>query len=347
MAEDRRPLSTLDVSGPAHVVAIRWQKWKRSFQFYTEGQQITDSARRRALLLHYAGTTVQDIYETLEEDETENDVYQRCVDALNEHFQTEPNIPFERYTFWQMAQKGSETIDQFAARLRQQAKFCSFSDTDDQIRDQIIEKLLNAKLRRKLLEIRNIGLQNLLQTARAWEVAEQQAQGMTSSTVPDSVNTVTRSTKAHKNSSGSQGAKQFPKPKSDLATTECSNCGRKGHSAKSSTCPAKGKTCSKCGKKNHFAAKCRSAAVGRRDEARLVDHEDCMDYYHAFTIAVANSTTTKNDNECTTHINIGGIRTDALIDSGASCNVMGHILREAVEERATSKAKRLHWRTIC
>ena len=106
MAEDRRPLSTLDVSGPAHVVAIRWQKWKRSFQFYTEGQQITDSARRRALLLHYAGRTVQDIYETLEEDETENDVYQRCVDALSEPFQTEPNILFERYTFRQMAQKG-------------------------------------------------------------------------------------------------------------------------------------------------------------------------------------------------------------------------------------------------
>ena len=64
--------------------------------------------QRCALLLHYAGTTVQDIYETLEEDETENDVYQRCVDALNEHFQTEPNIPFERYTFRQMAQKGLE-----------------------------------------------------------------------------------------------------------------------------------------------------------------------------------------------------------------------------------------------
>ena len=62
MAEDRRPVSRLDITGPAHIVAERWRKWRRSLEFYLAGQDIDNPARKRSLLLHYAGTAVQDIY---------------------------------------------------------------------------------------------------------------------------------------------------------------------------------------------------------------------------------------------------------------------------------------------
>ena len=99
MAEDRRPVSRLDITGPAHIVAERWRKWRRSLEFYLAGQDIDNPARKRSLLLHYAGTAVQDIYEGLQgtEDEDENDVYVRTATVLEDHFRAEPNIPFERY----------------------------------------------------------------------------------------------------------------------------------------------------------------------------------------------------------------------------------------------------------
>ena len=49
MAEDRRPVSRLDITGPAHIVAERWRKWRRSLEFYLAGQDIDNPARKRSL----------------------------------------------------------------------------------------------------------------------------------------------------------------------------------------------------------------------------------------------------------------------------------------------------------
>ena len=158
MAEERQPIGRLDTAGPAHVVAERWRKWRRSLEFFLAGQNITDPGRRRALLLHYAGTAVQDIHEAIEGDENgaERNVYLRTVNVLEAHFHSEPNTPFELYTFRQMSQQASETVDQFAARLRQQAQHCNFADLPDQLRDQLIATINNNRLCQKLLETRNI-----------------------------------------------------------------------------------------------------------------------------------------------------------------------------------------------
>ena len=120
MAEERRPINRLDTAGPAHVVAERWRQWRRSLDYFLAGQNITDPGRRRALLLHYAGTAVQDIHEAIESDQNgaERNVYLRTVNVLEAHFHSEPNTPFEQYAFRQMSQQASETVHQFAARLR-------------------------------------------------------------------------------------------------------------------------------------------------------------------------------------------------------------------------------------
>ena len=39
---DKSGLSPLDISGPAHVVAECWRKWKRSFKFYAQGKNLWD-----------------------------------------------------------------------------------------------------------------------------------------------------------------------------------------------------------------------------------------------------------------------------------------------------------------
>ena len=66
-ASQYRPIPELDLSGPAHVVAERWRRWKRSFDLYIAGQDIDDATRKHSLLLHYAGMNVQDLFETLTE----------------------------------------------------------------------------------------------------------------------------------------------------------------------------------------------------------------------------------------------------------------------------------------
>ena len=53
-------------------------------------------------------------------------------------------------------------------RLRKQARHCNFGTSlNDNLRDQLIEKLTDFELKRKLFEHRNITLEEALDKARA------------------------------------------------------------------------------------------------------------------------------------------------------------------------------------
>lgn len=94
---------------------------------------------------------VQDIFFTLEEEGGDNS-YVKAVTTLNKYFITKVNTPYERYQFRSTKQEHSETVEQYVARLRQKAVHCEFENTDEQIRDQVIENCRSSKLRTKLLE---------------------------------------------------------------------------------------------------------------------------------------------------------------------------------------------------
>ena len=75
-----------------------------------------------------------------------------------------------------MQQLSTESTDQYVTRLRQRADLCQFEDkTDENIRDQVIEKCLSNRLRTKLLE-KGAGLDQLQMIARAMEVSTAQAE---------------------------------------------------------------------------------------------------------------------------------------------------------------------------
>ena len=160
----------------------------------------------------------------------------------------EENIPYERHVFRQLAPKEEETADQFMVRLRKQARHCDFGTSlNDNLRDQLIEKLTDFELKRKLLEQRNITLEEALDKARAWEAAGRQASNMTTSPPladGNSMNVV----RERQRMTNDERRKFY-------------NCGREGHLAKDRNCPARGKKCAKCGRYGHFAVCCR----GERD----------------------------------------------------------------------------------
>ena len=78
--------------------------------------------------------------------------------------------------------KRGETTDQYMVRLRKQARYCNFGDNlSDNLRDQLIEQIKNIDLKKKMLETRNITLEQALEKARAWETENLQASDMTGS----------------------------------------------------------------------------------------------------------------------------------------------------------------------
>ncbi|XP_071959466.1 uncharacterized protein [Antedon mediterranea] len=136
-----------------HASAERWKKWLRSFELYATGKGVVDKNQKKALLLHCAGMSVQDIYDCLTEENGTNE-YDVVVNTLNKQFAMKTNVPYERYCFRKLTQGDDETIHQFINILRQHAAKCEFDDAnvDELIRDHVIEKCKSNRLRLKLLE---------------------------------------------------------------------------------------------------------------------------------------------------------------------------------------------------
>ena len=115
----------------------RWEKWLSRFNRLTVAMKITDDEQKRAMLLHYAGHEVDEIFDTLP-DTGDDDDFDKAVEKLNEYFSPKTNTTYEVYTFRQSKQKDGETLDSFHTRLRTLSKYCKFPDTDKEIKEQII-----------------------------------------------------------------------------------------------------------------------------------------------------------------------------------------------------------------
>lgn len=92
-----------------------------------------DKPRQRALLLHYAGEEVNDIFETLPDT---GDDYDTAVAKLTEYFAPNKNADFEIYKFRQTKQEAGESIDTFHTRLRQLSLTIEFAENDKELKSQ-------------------------------------------------------------------------------------------------------------------------------------------------------------------------------------------------------------------
>ena len=86
--------------------------------------------------------------------------------------------PYIKATCFQPDEPKDNTVRQYITRIKTQAQFCSFADCTDQIRDQILQTMMDGKLRESLLEIGDITWDVCLQKARQKDIAQVQARSM-------------------------------------------------------------------------------------------------------------------------------------------------------------------------
>ena len=127
-----------------------WTKWLTRFERLIVGMNITDATQKRALLLHYAGPDVDNIFETLPDTGEDKD-YKKAVECLNVYFVPKVNTIYEEYQFRQAKQCSNESLASYHIRLRQLAKHCGFTDVDKEIRTQIVFSCTSHKLRLRAL----------------------------------------------------------------------------------------------------------------------------------------------------------------------------------------------------
>ena len=225
--------------------AIRWRKWISRLENLFVAMDIGDVKRKRALLLHYGGEDLYEIFETLPD--TGED-FETLKEKLNRYFEPKKNKEYEIYRFRQARQNDDESIDEYHTRLRQLSRNCNFYDVDGEIKSQLIQCCVSSRLRRKGLKTPDVSLEQLLDDARALEISEKQASGI-------EVNAV-NSVAPHKQSNNWRKPTNSKARSSQGSQKVCYNCG--GRWPHDRVCPAQGKCCHNCGKMGHFSKCCKS-----------------------------------------------------------------------------------------
>ncbi len=143
---------------------------------------ITCAERETALLLHYAGEQVHDLYEKLDktpkpadENRRAETKYDTAKRILTEHFFTKQNEEYNRYLFRQTKQANEESLDQYHTKLCKLAEGCGFAEKEKEIKSQIIACCQSHKLRCEALLNPEWTVQRLLEKGRAQELVEIQA----------------------------------------------------------------------------------------------------------------------------------------------------------------------------
>ena len=235
--------------------------------FYVSDWNHSDKIQKRAIVLHLAGTDVQEIFETLTET---GDDYVTALAKLTEHFEPQKNISFERHNFRQAVQESGETIDRYVTRLKYLVKSCEYDNPDDRIRNQVVDKCSSNRLRRRLLRETPLTLAKTLTIARLLEVSERQVSQMeTGSGQANALQLHTASNPRSRHKPGKHGSFAVNKPRGRASSSKsvCYCCGNPGHRAKDPMCPANGKTCNNCRRVGHFGRVCKQGkrAASNRD----------------------------------------------------------------------------------
>lgn len=249
-----------DLHGELSTQGLRWKKWIRGFENLMVGMDVDNNKRQRALLMYYAGDDMHDMFETLPDRGDDGD-YASAKQALDKYMEPNKNTEKHEHEFRKIKQLPGESIDAFHTRLKQKTQFCDFHDVNKEVRLQIVSGTTSRHVRHKGLKnsSEKLPLAELLADARAYELANAEADIMERAFKEVSVNHIRPSRKYKQPREHDKQGKQKP-------SAACYFCG--GSYPHEKACPAEGKTCNNCKKIGHFEQVCHAKKSADRSGTR-------------------------------------------------------------------------------
>ncbi|XP_028416349.1 uncharacterized protein LOC114540276 [Dendronephthya gigantea] len=356
-------------------LAARWEKYLKRFNNLMTAMNITDAGRKRALLLHYVGEEVNDIFDTLADKGDDNEFKEAC-DALTKYFTPTKNVSFEIFKFRNLKHESHETVDDFHTRLQIAAKYCEFGDNKDkEIKAQIELGTINKKLRRYSFRTPALSLTEILNYARTLHETEKQAKGIEGvprnspkSCCDNSADDVHKVQSERPNRQEMSSNKRFQQPrkgsytqvKPPVTLQSSKRCFRCGYSwpHNGGKCPAEGQRCSNCFKYNHFAKVCNSRDKKQNQNSANAVQNDAQDLQstkdedstdseeYSFSVykgkgPCETSTNKQNKQLFHTKLKLGKSTIRFQIDSGSSANIIDeHTFSTIQKENPSIKLKK-------
>ena len=146
------------------------------FEMFLVANGITDTTRKRALLLYQAGPHVREISRQIPNN-GDATAYTTAIEKLMECFEPKRNRLYEIYKFRKTNQQANETIDQFHTHLRSSSQSCELAadQVDFEIMLQIVTGGTSSWRRKFALHNPKLTLTDLLLAGRRAEMSTYQA----------------------------------------------------------------------------------------------------------------------------------------------------------------------------
>ena len=263
------------ITSDPNTVAERWKTWIGRLEFYLAATEVTDQKLKVNILVAVAGEEVYDIITNLPED-VKKDSYNEAKAALNDYFAPKANVTYARYLFVSSKYEEGESPDAFVTKLRKAAKACDFNtrcSTEDRITDQLVLRIPNQEIRRKLLQQKDLKLDKALEIIKSMLAVDSQAQDIGKSLGGAGINFVSEGkNKWGKRRTEEQNKWSRERPQVNRNWSgpqmqgKCNKCGFERHSP--DKCPARDKTCNYCHKIGHFMNVC----MNRKKQGKAVGY---------------------------------------------------------------------------
>jgi predicted Zn-ribbon and HTH transcriptional regulator len=205
------------------------------------------------------------ILKQVDDNGVDSNSYEEAHKALTKRFAPTLNRIYQMNVLADMKQRESESMDSFHQRVKEKVDAMQLSTlTISKIIEliilaQLVNNTINVPVKRKALKD-NQSLKDFLDSARTFELTEQQLKQMTEE--KKSVDFIRKSNSNRNKNSNNHVRNWKSEGKKGQAeqSTVPSNCGACGYSHMRGKCPGKSQTCGKCGGKSHFARVCRNKA---------------------------------------------------------------------------------------
>ena len=117
-----------------------WVEYAERLESYFIANDITDTPKRRAILLNGVGPSTYCLIKTLALPGSTNDFkFEELVDMVITHYNPKPSPIFKRFKFNHRCQKEGETVSQFIADCRRIAEHCEYGAVlNDMLRDRLV-----------------------------------------------------------------------------------------------------------------------------------------------------------------------------------------------------------------
>ena len=231
-----------------------WSNYVERLEFFFIANGINDATIKRAILLSASGPETYNLCRSLCSPELPSTkTYDELKTLIEEQLNPTPNPIAERFKFYTRNRQNNESIAQYVAALRKLARYCGFTDVNEQIRDRLVCGVNHKRTQQRLLsEGPTLTFTRAKEVALAIESSERDSSNMNqgATSQESDVSSVEKS-----NCMINKIAPDKSRNSSQGNSKECFRCGKSSHSPEE--CKFKEEKCFFCSAKGHTSHVCR------------------------------------------------------------------------------------------